>query len=95
MGGVPKWQVDSSDATHRFANPTVRTALKSRLLEDSYVDSLKEAGEVNKVLKEAIIQIVGARNIESEEATCTELDYECEAMSKRRVSMEFIIGFLK
>ena len=92
MGGVPKWQVDSSDATHRFANPTVRTALKGR--EDSYVDSLKEAGKVNKALKEAIIQIVGARNMESEEATSTELDYECEAMSKRRVSMECIIGFL-
>ena len=62
---VPKWQVNEElPPLQQFANPTIREALKERLISGDY-RSLTEAGEANPALKDAIISIIGSRQIES------------------------------
>lgn len=94
---VPRWQVDSkaTDAIHRFANPTVREALKERLLQESYSSSIREGGEVNTSMQEALLSVVGTRNIEYvSEAETTIEDEDDGAMTKRRLALECLIGFI-
>ena len=92
---VPAWQVDT-DNRYRYANPVVRTALKERLLQENYNESIKEAGEVNLALKEAVLSVVGTRHIDSDLETDTteELEAEGSTMTKRRIALECIIGFM-
>jgi hypothetical protein len=93
---IPTWQVDTDNRSHPYANPVVRAALKERLVQECYYDSVKECGEVNLSLKEAILSVVGTRNIDSYlETDTTEREQEEDtAMSKRRISIECIIGFM-
>lgn len=92
---IPSWQEDTENRSHRYANPVVRTALKERLLNENYFDSVKECGEINRSLKEALLSVVGTRNIESDLETDTTLEEaEDTAMNKRRISIECIIGFM-
>ena len=65
-------------------------------MQECYYDSVKECGEVNLSLKEAILSVVGTRNIDSYlETDTTEREQEEDtAMSKRRISIECIIGFM-
>ena len=92
---IPSWQVDTANRSHPYANPVVRTALKKRLVQESYYDSLKECGEMNLSLKEAVLSVVGTRNINSDlETDTTDEHDEDTAMTKRRISLECIIGFM-
>lgn len=90
---IPTWQADNR--SHPYANPVVRAALKERLVQECYYDSVKECGEVNLSLKEAILSVVGTRNIDSDlETDTTDEQDEDTVMSKRRISLECIIGFM-
>ena len=74
---------------------TVRAALKKRLAQESYYESLKECGEINPSLKEAVLSVVGTRNLDSDlETDITDEPDEDTAVIKRRISLECIIGFM-
>jgi hypothetical protein len=74
---------------------TVRAALKKRLAQESYYESLKECGEINPSLKEAVLSVVGTRNLDSDlETDTTDEPDEDTAVIKRRISLECIIGFM-
>ena len=91
---VPKWQVNEElPPLQRFANPKTREALKERLISGDY-RSLTEAGEVNPALKDAIISIIGSRQIESlvEQDTGAEADDEGLLIPKRRAGVELLVS---
>jgi hypothetical protein len=89
---VPRWQVDSArEPQHQYANETTRAALKERLLSGDY-RCLTEAGEVNPELKEAIITIIGSRDLgETEETEMTDGDF---VIGKRRAGLELIVSLV-
>ena len=91
---VPKWQVNEElPPLQRFANPKTREALKERLISGDY-RSLTETGEVNPALKDAIISIIGSRQIESlvEQDTGAEADDEGLLIPKRRAGVELLVS---
>ncbi len=95
---IPKWQIDPGvDAQHRFSNPAVRTALKTKLMDDSYAASITESGEVNEALQTALLGIIGNRNMEckSEEDDTTDATLDDEpTLTKRRIAIECLVGFI-
>ncbi len=85
-----------SDASHRFAKSAMRDALKFRLLQESYTESIKEGGEVNRALKEALLLLGRNRDVELsldvEDINIEEGDER--SMPKRTMCVECLVGFI-
>jgi hypothetical protein len=89
---VPLWQVDDDQSPqHRFANDKTRQALKAKLLAGDY-SALIEASEVNPMLREGIISLIGSRNFDSELERDTDVDQlEVHPLNKRQTGVELLV----
>jgi hypothetical protein len=91
---VPRWQVDPTrlGSLNRFATPNVREELKARLLSDDYSIHLKQTGEVNKIMTQAIMEVVGERDMENAIELDTEVEEATAVIPKRRLAVELLLS---
>ena len=90
---VPSWQrIDTFPSQRQFANVETRNELKLRLLQFN-IEDLTSAGDVNRDMMDAIVDIIGSRGttLESEFSTLTDEDIEA-SITARRAGIEFILG---
>jgi hypothetical protein len=96
---VQPWQ-KSTDPNHAYANPETKANLKEKLLADTIrTEDLLGASEVNPLIKSAIVEVIGSRNMGTEEMRDTTdtvgLDDGVEALNKRLMATEYLTGALQ
>jgi hypothetical protein len=90
---VPSWQrIDTFQSQRQFANLETRNELKRRLITFN-IEDLTSAGDVNRDMMDAVVDIIGSRGTTSEPEFSTLTDEDIEgSITARRAGIEFILG---
>ena len=92
---IPRWQCSyaTEHSNSEFANATTRANLKERLLGDNYALNITQAGELNKEVKDAFLNIVGTKDYsEDADETCIDDDEDNRGIHSRWLAVELVVG---